>query len=45
MQGLDWTVPDSVELMTEEEVHKCISHIHELLAILEAVLDDESAPP
>lgn len=45
MEELDWTVPDSVELMTKEEVHECISHILELLAILDAALDDESAPP
>ena len=45
MEELDWTVPDSVELMTREEVHECISHICELLEILNAALDNESAPP
>lgn len=45
MEELDWTVSDSVELMTKEEVHECMSHICELLEILNAVLGDESAPP
>lgn len=45
MQGLDWTVPDSVELMTKEEVNECKSRILELLATLNAFFDGESAPP
>lgn len=44
MREFDRVVSDSLELMTEEEMNECNSRILGLLVVLEAVLDNESAP-
>lgn len=45
MREFDWTIPDSVELMTPEECKECNSRIIKLLEIINAVLEDKSTPP
>lgn len=44
MKEFDWTIPDSVELMTPEEYKEFNSHIIKLLEIIDSVLESKSVP-